>query len=500
MKPFVLFCIILFTSMVTLAQDSLHLKYWERYKSETKIKDNERGKDKTPEYQECVGNNYLSTAGFNAISKQLFAKVIVGMDGLPKEGTASSLSIDDETSKLGGNVNFSLPKAPDMLFNIGVGGTASSNQVTLFTENAYQKGFKLHAGVNLKTGSSIIYEPDSCGKVIAARNAKFASLIKKIHAYEAVRSIDLQERIRKTRGLVSPQKHPDFSTVAANNIDSIQTQLAKQMDSLFFIATYIRNIPKPPIQVQRDYMDSIPPDHPLKKQEQVDSTIRAEIGQFELKNALTIGYSMRWLSVNYSFGNNAYNIFDTSVTRIFSEATKKQFYRSHNITLSYNYGLVTPKIMLFLFGGIAAGNRYALEDLKLEDDTLVGKVGIYLPELSVKAIDVSKFAEVYNKSYNYIMLQAGGFAFFGEKKIMGVEAYAGVRIKHKVPELIDPKPAYSIRFGPLFSMTKEKGVVSNGTLGLLLQSSEFTPSRKNFGDRFSFAVRLSIPFSNLKYL
>jgi len=170
------------------------------------------------------------------------------------------------------------------------------------------------------------------------------------------------------------------------------------------------------------------------------------------------------------------------------------------IGLSLNHARVTKKLMLYCFGGITFGNRYGLEDIKIENDTLVGKSGIYVPTLSVKALDVSTFAETYNKSYNYFLFEAGTFMFFGEKRIVGFEAYVAARCKMNVPYLIDYRPTYSIRIGPLFSMTREKGVVSNGTLGIMLQSSEFTPGRHNFDDRFSFAVRLSIPFSNLKYL
>jgi hypothetical protein len=488
--------------------DTVAATYWKLYYDYVKPNPTKKeiNKAKKPGNEEkdvlCRGNNYLTTVGFKEVSKQIFAKVIVGADGLPKEGTATSVAVNDEKSTIGGNANFSLGN--NFLGNIGIAGTASGSQLKLFSENEYQKGFNINPGINykLRWGTGIYYLPDSCHKVTGMRNAYFLALIKKIHEYEQVNAIQLINRIKTLRDSLSPLEHRSVNFDSLPNMEEMKKRLSAMNDSLAFLEKYVYIFPKQDIERQTGKMirTDLLKNYYYKKPKSLDSILKNEIGEHELKNAITSGYFITWLKLNYSFANNAYNVFDTSATKNFSEAAKKEEYSTSSIGLSINHARVTKKYMLYLFGGISFGNRYALEDIKIENDTLVGKAGIYVPALSVKALDVSKFAETYNKSYNYFLFELGGFCFFGEKKIVGLEAYVSARAKMNVPELVDHRPTYSMRLGPLFSMTKDKGVVSNGTLGLMLQSNDFTPSRDNFDDRFSFAVRLSIPFSNLKYL
>jgi hypothetical protein len=482
-------------------EQSIASKYWEIYLDAVKLK-TDRTEKKQKEDQLCMGNNYLSNVGFSDLSKQLFAKVIVGADGLPKEGTATSVAIDDETSKIGGNISFSPGKrSKNMLCNIGISGTASGSQLNFFSENEYQKGFKITGGVNRKIHSSVFYYPDSCQKFVGNRDAYFISLIKKISDYEKVNAIDLIARIQTLRDSLSPLKHKNFNEITyLARLDTMKKKLADMNDSLTFLATYVYQFPEQEEQQMHGVIIGTTENYPKINADSLTIILNKELGAFELKNAITSGYTMGWLNLSGSFANSSFNIFDTSVTKNFSEATKKESYSTWSVNFSYNAAMVTKRLMIYGYAGVTLGKRYALEDIIIENDSLVGKSGIYVPSLSVKALDVSHFAEAYNKGYHYFSLQAGTFMFFGESKIFGFEAYSAVRIKIKSPDLIDYKPTYTVRFGPLFSLTKEKGVVSNGTLGLLLESSDFTPSRKNFDDRLNFAVRLSIPFSNLKHL
>lgn len=298
--------------------DTVAATYWKLYHDHVKPKPTKKqkreGKDDL-----CNGNNYLTAAGFKEVSKQIFAKVIVGADGLPKEGTATSVAVNDEKSTIGGNANFSLGNR--FLGNIGIGGTASGSQLKLFSENEYQKGFNINPGINyqLRRGTGIFYMPDSCHKVTGSRNAYFLALIKKIHEYEKVNAIALINRIKTLRDSLSPVENPTVNFDALPDMEEMKKRLTAKNDSLAFLEKYVYSFPKQTIQVQTDSLTN----YNYKDHKSVESILANEIGEHELKNAITAGYFITWLKLNYSFANNSYNIFDTTATKTYFSDQEK---------------------------------------------------------------------------------------------------------------------------------------------------------------------------------
>lgn len=187
----------------------------------------------------CKKDGFLTNRGFNAMTKQLFTRVIVGADGLPKEGTASALAIDNETSKIGGNVNFAPFKKKPILFNFGAAGITSSKQLQIFGNDEYRKGFSLSAGFNVKLRSSVSYYEDSCRKLVAIRSAGITSLISKINQHNQLDADSLKSLIQLQQDSLLPTSNYLSYQLNPDDIAALQRRLNTSISTFNFLSKYI---------------------------------------------------------------------------------------------------------------------------------------------------------------------------------------------------------------------------------------------------------------------
>jgi hypothetical protein len=423
----------------------------------------------------CNSGIYVNQKSFFEIAKQTFAKVIIKDDELVKNGTSSSIAIDKDKSTISGNANMKISNS--VYLNLGVGGNAKGRQLFFFQEGGYNKGFTISTGLDIKLHSSIFYNSsDSCPVLTNNRSFYVLTFMNKVITHTALDTNVLHNEIEGLESIAYPTAISN--TIPAQTVlTATETLLKSKKDELKFC---------------RDYLYST--------SSAIRDSVESLLSAFETKNAPINGYTLHWLNITPQFSNQGYNVFDTSVTaRFFDDTLKKKFFRVYSANISYNYVRNTPRSLFYGYVGATIQNQYGLQDFKFKDGALIGGRSAIVEKNSIEALDVTDITGSYNRSYLQFTPQAGGFLFFGKSKTIGIEGFASVAIKSNTPVLIEHRPSYSLRFGPLFSMTRSEGVASTGTLGLFLNIEDMV-SQDKIGDVISFSVRVGIPFSNIKAL
>lgn len=435
---------------------------------------------------QCDSSHFLTGKGFSEITKQIFSRVVVKNDDLVKNGTASSLVIDGDKATISGNANI---KLGDYSFlNLGVAGNTESKQLNLFKNGGYSKGFTLSGGWDFKLRpfqakllkkvlyffpSSLFYNPEPCKKLKEDRLYYYRNLYAKLNALCKVDSNDINNRINVLKSILFSSQVGDESP---EKLDSLMKLYNKETDSLNLFRRY------------------------LSDKHSQDTAFDTDLAEFEVKNAVSTGYTLHWGNFSGSFSNQSYNIFDTSLTNSIKDTLKNDHFQIFNIQASYNYVHSGPKVLLYATLGIAFQRQFGLQDFKYSGQKLIGGSTAIVETNNVEAINVSEIHESYNKPYWATSPQFGMFMFFGKKKVAGFELFASLNLKMKTPDLIEYRPSGSFRFGPLFSMSQSGGVVSSGTIALLLTANNMVFAKNNLNDVLGFSVRLGIPFSNVKAL
>lgn len=425
------------------------------------------------EKENKMKNKYVTTTSFNNLIQGVFSKVVVKSDDIVKNGTATSLKIDDDKSTLSGNINIKAFK--NSFFNIGLAGTSKGKTLSIFDANAYSKGFTISTGLDIRLCSSIWYANDS------------ADTLK--HSREVSNLIELG-KIKKTLLL--------DTTILNNNIKSLEKELefsdAISLNSLdidFKEKDSLLQLCKAQLANRKALIETI-------NKKEFEAYVEKKMSAFELERVKSISYSLHWLSLTPSFTNNSYNLFDTSIAAILQKDTlKKDYYRQYSFSASYNYLKNVPNKLLYGYIGFIGKNSFALEDISLKNGGLYNASKKLIEVNGEQLLDISKVTNSYNKGYFSFTVEAGGFIFFGAKKSFGFEAYASATTKSNVPDGIEYRPSYNFRLGPLFSLSKDGGFLSSGTIGLMMTATNYYPNQ-TFGDIVSFGVRLGLPFNNIK--
>lgn len=421
--------------------------------------------------------NYISQKTFNTLIQQVFSKVVIKSEDIVKNGTASNISIKDDKSVISGNASFKGFK--NSFWNFGLAGKTEGKTLSIFQSNGYSKGFTISAGIDFRTNSSIFYDGDSSITLSKLRQINNLKELQKIRNHLFIRVGDLRDRIQLLEGELQLDSSLLISNASGKtkldfDFEAKGKQLQNMKDSLsYYVSIY-----------------------------KVDSTdrksfIENEISNFELKQVKIVKYTLHWLSFNVSFSNQGYNIFDSSISaRLQKDTLNRSYFQLFSFNPTYNYVRNTNRLLLFAYAGFSAQNQYALQDLKIKNETVTGAPSVIFEKNGTEALNVSEISNSYNKSYFSISPQAGGFLFFGKSKIVGIEAFASVNIKANVPDFLEYKPSYTFRFGPLFSLARDKSPLSDGTIGLMLTATNYLPSQK-FTDVFGFGFRLGIPFNKV---
>lgn len=416
----------------------------------------------------------VSPGGFLEIVKQVFARVVVKNDDLVKNGTATSLVVDPDKSTISGNVNF---KVMDFCYwNVGLGGNTESQQLSIFKGGGYNKGFTISTSLDFKLpfkfASTIFYHPDSCDSHLNNRAFHLNLLAAKLQKYRNVKSTDIEKRMDTLANILFG---PSSDAIKLEDLEAKKKEYDLLKDSL---------------QIFKKYLSSI---------SGLDS-IDKEVADFELKNAPTNGYKLHWVNLGGSFSNQSYNIFDTSLTNPIKDTLQTRHYQLFSFQVSYNWIRNAPKSLFYIYATLGLQKQYGLQGFTYSKtkNELTGEENAIVKTTTVEAINVSQIHDSYNEAYWTVNPEISGFWFFGKNKIFGVEFMAAFKIKNRTPDLIEYRPSGSFRIGPLFSMSKSSGVVSTGTIGLLLTANNMVFSKNNLNDVLGFTVRLGIPFANLK--
>jgi|GEM_PF-1756568 len=475
MKKILLFLPVSLLPLIAIGQGTLsHRNEFVIDKAIRTVQEAEKGYD-------CEHGRFVSPTTFNELTKQIFAKVVVKNNDLVTNGTAANLEIDDKTTVVSGNANFRVGRSA--FWNIGLAGKTEGKMLSIFQGGSYSKGFTVSTGFDVKMKSTLFYKKEDCRKLVASRDTLERKILATLVAYKdfdtatVTREITaLKEKLSLQQGSLDSIKH----MLSDKDLKKYEELLLKKQDSLQFYTDHFL----------AEFSDC--------------STIKAyiteEISKAEVKTAAVNGYTLHWLSGNFSFGNQGYNIFNDSLTsHLFNDTLKSEYYRLYMLTLTYNFVWNTPRVLAYVYGGASVQNQYGLQDFKWEGNTLIGGNTAIVERNDVSALDVSSIASVYNKSYLGFTPQAGALGFFGRNKIIGGELYAAINIKSNTPQLIEYRPSYSFRAGVLFSLTKSKGVVSDGTIGLIGSINNYIPHNgRNFLDALTLGVRVGVPFRNIE--
>jgi hypothetical protein len=357
-------------------------------------------------------------------------------------------------------------------------GITKGSTLPVFTANAYSKGFKITVGADKRVGGSLFYNNDSAKALRHIRQLQSLASLKKIRYVLAITEKKFQNRKKELEDELSLKvAYTDELASWNKDFDKLEKEYQAVKDTLL-------------------YYDKIKA--AAHKEDLAESMVQDEMSSLEVSKIKDVSYSIKWFSLSASFENSDYNLFDTSVAaRLKQDTIHKDYYRRFSGSVSFNYVRNIKKYLLYLYGGLTLKNSFALEDVSVKNNALTGTTNKLVEVDGAKLLNVSSVNNTFNTSYFNPVFETGGFLFFGKEKKFGFEGFAAMSVKSNVPEGIEYRPSFSLRLGPLFSLSNTDGFQSNGTIGLMISVENYT-ANQSFADYLTFGVRLGVPFNRIK--
>jgi hypothetical protein len=406
----------------------------------------------------------ISPLSFKKLLLPLYTKAAANDEGIVKNGTSLSYSFNEDKATASVNYLVNFKEKSKWLLNIATSGSSDGSFIFISNKNKANYGFEVTPKFSYMFGrSSIFFDEDACIKLKAQRQTElYPSIIAK---YQDITNINMS-RINDSINAITPRL--TTASVLTNNITSkrlkaFSDSLKSHTDILALYQDFLN-----------DNGDSL-----LEK-------VKTEIADFEVKNAVTNGYTIHWIDFSLADKISNNNIFDSTIFAA-NRITQKQFNRV-TFSLNYNYMRNVKRLMLYTNAGFKFYNSYALEGLKKETYDFSDTIGV---EKSFKG-----YNNITNQDVNIGYLSTNFFVnllmFFGEKKQWGIETSFDYTFQNQTA------PISNGRIGAVCNILdpddKDK---SRSTVGIFLTLAQYYTSDPRMGDYMGVGFRLGVPLTKL---
>lgn len=386
-------------------------------------------------------------------------------------GNFASLDLKEAEVNFGGNIIFN----NGSILGIKVKGAVTDGFLPVFSNDKLNTKLGLDIQYNFLDfkKKSIIYDNSTCEKYQTLRKKVENDYeLKKIEIEKGQKKILLQMDIDKTTKQISTLE-TKLSTLTGLSRDSLDIEISKLKQELAFKKNQVENIPTKEAMLF-----------------ELDNWKASEIikAQSEVK---IYGFKMGWFSLGYGITNNAFKLFDGTLTA--DKQITNTNYANHSLRLQYNFYSRTPAAYesYFISVGAALSIQDNFSDLtKVEisetknygtnpnDRIITSKYNAYQGTYSKDLKSLSLYADFYWFLFDD---NKGAFHFYPEQKIVE-----------------NLKPSTNLGFGFLMTfINKEKteNIINSELYVNLLDVSDNKNSTEKLFTRSSYGIRLTFPIS-----
>jgi hypothetical protein len=386
-------------------------------------------------------------------------------------GNFASLDLKEAEVNFGGNIIFN----NGSILGIKAKGAVSDGFLPVFSNDKLNTKLGLDIQYNFLDfkKKSIIYDNSTCEKYQALRKKVENDYeLKKIEIEKGQKKILLQIEIDKTTKQISTLE-AKLLTLTGLSKDSLDIEVSKLKQELTFKKSQFDNAPTKEAMLF-----------------ELDNWKASEIikAQSEVK---IFGFKIGWFSLGYGITNNAFKLFDGTLTP--DKQISKSNYANHSLRLQYNFYNRTPAAYESYF--ISVGTALSLQDnfsdlTKVEinetknygtnpnDRFITSKYNAYQGTYSKDLKSLSLYADFYWFLFDD---NKGAFHFYPEQKIVE-----------------NLKPSTNLGFGFLMTFkNKEKteNIINSELYVNLLDVSDNKNSTEKLFTRSSYGIRFTFPIN-----
>lgn len=386
-------------------------------------------------------------------------------------GNFASLDLKEAEVNFGGNIIFK----NGSILGIKAKGGVSDGFLPVFSNDKLNTKLGLDIQYNFLDfkKKSIIYDNSTCEKYqTLKKKVENDYELKKIEIEKSQKKILLQIDIEKTTKQISTLE-TKLSTLTGLSKDSLDIEISKIKQELAFKKNQLENLPSKEAMLF-----------------ELDNWKASEIikAQSEVK---IYGFKIGWFSIGYGITNNAFKLFDGTLTP--DKQVSKTNYANHSIRLQYSFYNRTPAAYESYF--ISLGTAFSIQDnfsdlTKVEinetknyganpnDRFITSKYNAYQGTYSKDLKSLSLYADFYWFLFDD---NKGAFHFYPEQKIVE-----------------NLKPSTNLGFGFLMTFkNKEKtdNIINSELYVNLLDVSDNKNSTEKLFTRSSYGIRFTFPIN-----
>lgn len=415
---------------------------------------------------DTYGSKMINSLSFNQKMLKLYSKAAANTDGIVKNGSALSYSIDKDKSTISINHFIHYDSCDRVILNINANGSSDGSYLYLQNSAKPNYGFELSGKLSFKMGSGTLYfNTDSCDALRKNRKSVgYSSILAKYNQLINTDSLKLAKLIETLEVQIDPNE------ILKNKTTLSVKSIKKLSDSL---------------TVLKDSMEKFKKFYKTYTTQKLADTVSQYITDFELANSNLKNYRLWWLDagVSYKLLNN--NIFDSTVFKAY-KVTQKQFHRA-TLTVSHNFLLNTTNNLLYVTGGFNFYNGYALETLKKDNFNFSDTTGVttsFKGYNNLTGTNINTSHAVFNPFITTM--------YFPYAKQFGLEASFDYTIQDT------SAPISNGRFGILYSViTPDDKEKSKTTVGLFVTLTKYDTTNPKMGDHMGIGFRVGVPFNKL---
>lgn len=388
-------------------------------------------------------------------------------------GNFASLDLKEAEVNFGGNIFFN----NGSILGIKAKGAVSDGFLPVFSNDKLNTKLGIDIQYNFLDfkKKSIIYDNSTCEKYqTLKKKVENEYELKKIEIEKEQKRILLQIEIDKVTKQITSLK-TKLSTLTGLSKDSLDIEISKIKQELAFKKSQLENLPS---KVALLF--------------ELDNWKASEIikAQTEVK---IYGFKLGWFSIGYGITNNAFKLFDGTLTP--DKQISKTSYANHSLRLQYSFYNRTPAAYESYF--ISFGTAFSIQDnfsdltkveinetknygLNPNDRFITSKYNAYQGAYSKDLKSLSFYSDIYWFLFDD---NKGAFHFYPEYKI--VESL---------------KPSTNLGFGFLMTFkNKEKtdNIINSELYVNLLDvfdnnnATEKLFTRNGYGIRFTFPINFN---------
>jgi hypothetical protein len=415
---------------------------------------------------DSTGKKVISDLAFKNIITPYYTRAAAGIDGVIKNGRNFTYNVDPDKSTLAINHLFISYNHPFTLINLNINGSSEGNFLNIVKNAKYNYGLEGTLKFSTKIyRSTLFYAKANSDELILDRQRNNTLILSRYKKILKTNRDTLTTKCEKMNRILNTRTMDFNDTLSFQYYQKIIDSLAQLTDSIKQITDLLKS----------------------HKNQEIFDEVDAEIATFEANNFKINGYKLHWIDYGASYKLLGNSIFNDTILKA-NKIAQKNFHRLMG-TLSYNF-LRNTKWSLFYFSiGINAFNRYALEELKVQNFDFTDTSGV---TTSFKGYDVST-----GKDINVCTVVMNPFItlllYPGENKFFGLELAASVINNPKSPNIVDG------RFGVVYSLStkNEDKTVSRSTVGLFITLNKYDVSIPRMDNYYGIGFRVGIPLANL---